>query len=361
MYWCKSTSLFASDIKMIRIWFVKRNQKQLIFDGVDDIPWADADTLSCRSCHLSAKILFNQVNLTAINPINYFSNFVNVKYSKLTSSPISTFFYQATCGTKANWNRPKNGQWCNKILGNESQREHSRLCVYSVHGLCESFGEKLWTRHRKEIPEGLQSLPHVHGWRHLFLSRYERLSENHHEIDGRTDWGIVETGIRNLLSVTERHDKSSAIAYSFVDTICPIFDDASCVSEITHTIDTNTHQLPSTFFHSHSYMYPRKLLTRHFWTLQQRSEFAVLNLQDRISYNLKVFRFLQSKLSQVKNDVNYEKWRHALGLVGSGTHPTSEELISVKDLFAAPPYKTSSLSYRHVVSMLRLILLLALS
>lgn len=99
-------------------------------------------------------------------------------------------------------------------------------------------------------------------------------------------------------------------------------------------------------------MYPRKLLTRHFWTLQQRSEFAVLNLQDRISYNLKVFRFLQSKLSQVKNDVNYEKWRHALGLVGSGTHPTSEEVISVKDLFAAAPYKTSSLSYRHLVSAL---------
>lgn len=97
-------------------------------------------------------------------------------------------------------------------------------------------------------------------------------------------------------------------------------------------------------------MYPRKLLTHHFWTLQQRSEFAILNLQDRISYNLKVFRFLQSKLSQIKNDVNYEKWRHVLGSIGSGTHPTPEDLISVKDLFTAAPYKTRSLSYMHIVS-----------
>lgn len=97
-------------------------------------------------------------------------------------------------------------------------------------------------------------------------------------------------------------------------------------------------------------MYPRKLLTYHFWTLQQRSEFAIINLQDRISHNLKVFRFLQSKLSQVKNDVNYEKWRHVLGQLGSGTHPTAEEVISVKELFAAAPYKTSSLSYMHIVS-----------
>lgn len=98
-------------------------------------------------------------------------------------------------------------------------------------------------------------------------------------------------------------------------------------------------------------MYSRKLLTHHFWTLQQRSEFAVLNLQDRISYNLKVFRFLQSKLPQVKNDVNYEKLRHVLGSISSGTHPTSDDLISVKDLFAAAPYKTSSLSYMHIVSV----------
>lgn len=64
---------------------------------------------------------------------------------------------------------------------------------------------------------------------------------------------------------------------------------------------------------------------------------------------MRVFRFLQSKLSQVKNDANYEQWRHVLGLIGSGTHPTAEEVISVQKLFADVPYKTSSLSYMHIV------------
>lgn len=98
-------------------------------------------------------------------------------------------------------------------------------------------------------------------------------------------------------------------------------------------------------------MYPRKLLTYHFWTLQQRSEFAVINLSDRLSYNRKVFRSLQAKLPQIKNDKNYVKWKHILGLIGSGLHPSAEEIISVKELFAEVPYKTKSLSYAHIVSV----------
>lgn len=96
-------------------------------------------------------------------------------------------------------------------------------------------------------------------------------------------------------------------------------------------------------------MYPRKLLTHHFWTIQQRSEYAVINLRDRLLYNRNVFRFLQSKLSQIKNDPNYEQWREALGKIGSGVHPTADEIIAVKGLFAEPPYSTRALSYSHIV------------
>lgn len=98
-------------------------------------------------------------------------------------------------------------------------------------------------------------------------------------------------------------------------------------------------------------MYPRYFLTHHFWTLQQRSEFAVMNLRDRLTHNRPVFRSLQSKLPTLKNDPRYEEWRAVLGKLGSGVHPTTEEIISVKDLFAEAPYKTSYLSYTHVVSV----------
>lgn len=97
-------------------------------------------------------------------------------------------------------------------------------------------------------------------------------------------------------------------------------------------------------------MYPRYFLTHHFWTLQQRSEFAVLNLRDRLSYNRLVLRHLQSSMSTLKNDRHYEQWRDILGKLGSGVHPTADDIIGVKDLFSEAPYKTKSLSYTHVVS-----------
>lgn len=97
-------------------------------------------------------------------------------------------------------------------------------------------------------------------------------------------------------------------------------------------------------------MYPRYFLTHHFWTLQQRIEFAVMNLRDRLVHNRPVFRSLQSKLSSLKNDRHYEQWNEILGKIGSGVHPTVSEIISIKDLFKEAPYKTNSLSYAHIVS-----------
>lgn len=97
-------------------------------------------------------------------------------------------------------------------------------------------------------------------------------------------------------------------------------------------------------------MYPRHLLTHHFWTAQQRIDFAVMNIRDRISHNRSIFRLLQGKLSQIKNDVNYAPWENILGKLGSGAHPTVDEILNIKSLFAEVPYKTSSLSYVHIVS-----------
>lgn len=98
------------------------------------------------------------------------------------------------------------------------------------------------------------------------------------------------------------------------------------------------------------YMYPRYFLTHHFWTLQQRSEFAVMNLRDRLMHNRLVLRHLQSSMSTLKNDRHYERWRDILGKLGSGLHPTVEDIIRVEQLFSEPPYKIKSLGYTHVVS-----------
>lgn len=96
------------------------------------------------------------------------------------------------------------------------------------------------------------------------------------------------------------------------------------------------------------YMFPRALLTQHFWSLQQKSEFQTMYLQERLMNNRKVFRCLQANLENITETVYYEKWNHILGLLGSGLHPSPEEVLFIKDLFAIEPYQFSSLTQTHI-------------
>lgn len=106
-----------------------------------------------------------------------------------------------------------------------------------------------------------------------------------------------------------------------------------------------------------AYMYPRTFLTTHFWSLQQQSEFRTSYLRERFVYNKPVFRRLQAKLSTLKktqDKESYEKMAHILGLLGSGTHPSANDIIEVKDIFAKAPYNLDSLSNRHLICMCHL-------
>lgn len=96
-------------------------------------------------------------------------------------------------------------------------------------------------------------------------------------------------------------------------------------------------------------MFPRQLLSSHFWSIQQRFEFYVNILEQRLRYNLPVFRYLQAKLSTIKLQKDYDRLKHILGLLGSGLHPSSEEVIAVRDIFEKAPYDLFSLPRSHLV------------
>ena len=103
-----------------------------------------------------------------------------------------------------------------------------------------------------------------------------------------------------------------------------------------------------------AYMYPRVFLSSHFWSVDQKREFQQIYLSKRILNNRKALRYLQSKLELTSRGGGefYEKWNYVLGLLGSGTHPTSEEILAVKQLFAQAPYHLRSLSAAQLVSLL---------
>ncbi|XP_065077238.1 LETM1 domain-containing protein 1 isoform X2 [Ochlerotatus camptorhynchus] len=105
-----------------------------------------------------------------------------------------------------------------------------------------------------------------------------------------------------------------------------------------------------------AYMYPRTFLTPHFWSIQQKLDFAQQDLKQRLQYNRRVFRCMQSKLDVLKkiDDPYCEKFGNILGLLGSGLHPTSDEILDVKDLFKRAPFHLNNLTSNHLKYLCKL-------
>ncbi|KAH8256996.1 hypothetical protein KR038_001082 [Drosophila bunnanda] len=102
------------------------------------------------------------------------------------------------------------------------------------------------------------------------------------------------------------------------------------------------------------FWYPRTFLTAHFWTPQQRSEFQSCYMKRRLSYNKAVFRCLQAKLKATVKHPKHSAFADILGQLGSGTHPTPEMLIDVRDIFADGPYSLLGMPRKHVKNLINL-------
>lgn len=102
------------------------------------------------------------------------------------------------------------------------------------------------------------------------------------------------------------------------------------------------------------YLFPRQLLCQHFWTLQQRTEFAMETLRIRLYNYRPVFRCVQAQLDTLKDKEEHEHWAYVLGLLGSGMHPKPEDIVKSVDLFRGDPYHLSYLYPGHVKGLLRM-------
>ncbi|XP_023301134.2 LETM1 domain-containing protein 1 [Lucilia cuprina] len=102
------------------------------------------------------------------------------------------------------------------------------------------------------------------------------------------------------------------------------------------------------------FMYPRSFLTSHFWTPQQKDEFKQFYFHERLTYNKPVFRCLQSKLKSTKKHPKHEEFRNVLGQLGSGTHPSVEQILDIKDIFSEAPYSLISLPGKHIKLLTKL-------
>ncbi|CAK9813207.1 LETM1 domain-containing protein 1 [Anthophora plagiata] len=101
-----------------------------------------------------------------------------------------------------------------------------------------------------------------------------------------------------------------------------------------------------------AYYFPRHLLTSHYWTLQQRLDFMLLDHKKRLKHNRPLFRCMQAELRNIKNQTLHLKWNGIIARLGSGTHPHVNDIIACTELFADQPFSLNSLKRKHINELL---------
>lgn len=101
-----------------------------------------------------------------------------------------------------------------------------------------------------------------------------------------------------------------------------------------------------------AYYFPKRLLTTHYWTLQQRLDFMLLDHKKRLKHNRPLFRCMQAELHCITNQTLKMKWNDVMACLGSGTHPHVEDIIACSELFAGYPYSLNSLKRKHIKELL---------
>lgn len=101
-----------------------------------------------------------------------------------------------------------------------------------------------------------------------------------------------------------------------------------------------------------AYYFPRYLLTSHYWTLQQKLEFMLLDHKKRLKHNRPLFRCMQAELHNIKDHKLKLKWSGIIACLGSGTHPNVKDIIACSELFANEPFSLNSLKRKHIKELL---------
>lgn len=100
-----------------------------------------------------------------------------------------------------------------------------------------------------------------------------------------------------------------------------------------------------------AYKYPRTFLSTHYWSLEQRVDFALDDHKKRLLYYKPVFRHLQNNLKLIADEQIREKLQSIFYTIGSGMHPQLEHVLVVNSVFRGNPYGLHYLSSGHLVSI----------
>lgn len=98
-----------------------------------------------------------------------------------------------------------------------------------------------------------------------------------------------------------------------------------------------------------AYKYPKVFLSTHYWTLEQRVDFALEDHTKKLMYFKPVFRHLQNNLKSIEDEEIREKTKSIFYILGSGMHPPLDRLLLVSSIFRSRPYELTYLTSSHLV------------
>ncbi|XP_014220515.1 LETM1 domain-containing protein 1 [Trichogramma pretiosum] len=99
--------------------------------------------------------------------------------------------------------------------------------------------------------------------------------------------------------------------------------------------------------------FPHVVLTSHYWSIQDKLNFMLKEHKQRLKHNKPLFRCFQSQINKIKDQKLQESVGNIVACLGSGTHPTVEDILQCKSLFSGLPYSLKHIKRKHVKELLK--------
>ncbi|GFN99704.1 letm1 domain-containing protein 1 [Plakobranchus ocellatus] len=102
-----------------------------------------------------------------------------------------------------------------------------------------------------------------------------------------------------------------------------------------------------------AYMFPRLLLSHHFWTPQQKQEFLELKMVKQLRHYETLFRLLERKMLGISSEESRLGLQRVVRKLESNQPVSASELTELHHAFEGRPFGTDFLSLRHRACMWR--------
>ncbi|XP_064646692.1 LETM1 domain-containing protein 1-like [Lineus longissimus] len=106
-----------------------------------------------------------------------------------------------------------------------------------------------------------------------------------------------------------------------------------------------------------AYLVPRYLLSRQFWTPEQRIEFPLQDLKHRVDHYHKIFYAMRLNMKHIEHPLYKSKLEQVVDKLESKSHPKVEEILETKSLFEYGAYQLDELSVTYAGHLSRSMLM----